>query len=1046
MSEDTNGIDIVDLAYRKYKQHVYYDQLNLVLRKRVAEFEKEFENDVISFDDKLRELKEIVKELSEGELSEGNQNRLNEWIDSIDYHLLPKEITKPNSDPESADTGNFQDKKKGIIIYSNNLSSDTYSVKGINYFIDAPIQLQILCTIWAIKAGRIIDEDLTDSCYSDRLNKKVLRGNDHSSHLYNIYYKEYSLWRDMGISKAISLHKNEKMDVAIVSMDLKQCFYNVVVDFEELKVNLKSRRPEVWPDAEQGNNIELILWLTKIIEKIHERYYNIIKPFLDITHSKINYDKTYPLPIGLISSPILCNWHLNQFDKNVRDKLNPAYYGRYVDDLLFVIANPVVEGDLDNQECLIPFLKKYFLDTGLLICKDEEGIDDEYHLNGYDRLTIQNNKFIIHHYDRNHPCALLQKFKNQIDINSSSFYLLPSNESELDIFNKAYDLIYKGSENVFRNIDSVMENRTAFSKTLTKLIVTLSEADVDPKYLQNTIDHIFRFYKGLNYLNYARFWEKVFSFTLSKKRFEDGSKFYNYAYQSIISIANLKNDDGSEIQKDDEEIKNKLIKDLRDHLLLSLSMPLALLSKEEREIYFEKFCSEKQSDTLGKYSTKFRHSNMVRHYYMTFPLLNYIDGFNGSLIEFPVLSGKSQECRLSPEKIWRSPRHIHFDEYQLFKLFIEISEFKIADDNILDLSEVYNEYKKDVLKVRGHDVKQFSKRLSIPRATYKYKNSEDKSEVSITNIFVDSEEINSHKTELKIGLANIQLSEESIEGSYKNFEKQDLSLKRLMELDSLLNQAKAEKCDFLIFPELSIPYQWLPYMVRYSRRHQIGLIFGLEYWVSNNFAFNFIVTTLPYTDDGKYHSCCFSIRNKNHYSPKEISNLEESGLKIPSTEPPYYYHLIQWKGIQFSVYNCFELADIRHRSLFRSELDLFVACEWNKDVKYFSNIIESSVRDLHCYGVQVNDTKYGDSRIVKPSKSETMNIIQVKGGENCTILVADLDIKKLREFQCLIDPCEYSEFKPLPPGFKRKMIPLRSKRKLNKDKPINTPSEEEVNR
>lgn len=361
MPEDTNEIDIVDLAYRKYKQHVYYDQLNLVLRKRVAEFE----SSDISCDKKLDNLKKIVKELSEDRLSKKNQTQLNEWIDSIDYHLLPKEIIKHKSDPESSDLLSPEkdvsnNPENNIRIYSNNISSDVYSVKGINYFINAPIELQILCTIWVIKAGWIVEENLTDSCYSNRLNKKVLRRNDQSSHLYNIYYKEYTQWRDTGISKAIDLHKNENMDVAIVSMDLKQCFYNVNIDFGKLKEFLESRMSEEFPEVEQLENIELISHLTDIIERIHKTYYNKIKPFLDITHSEINYDKTYPLPIGLISSVILCNWRLNQFDENVRNKLNPAYYGRYVDDLLFVIANPVIEGDFDNREFLITFLKQYF--------------------------------------------------------------------------------------------------------------------------------------------------------------------------------------------------------------------------------------------------------------------------------------------------------------------------------------------------------------------------------------------------------------------------------------------------------------------------------------------------------------------------------------------------------------------------------------------------------------------------------------------------------------------------------------------------------------
>ena len=42
------------------------------------------------------------------------------------------------------------------------------------------------------------------------------------------------------------------------------------------------------------------------------------------------------LPIGFLPSNILGNWFLNRFDQAIADHWNPLYYGRYVDDMLFV--------------------------------------------------------------------------------------------------------------------------------------------------------------------------------------------------------------------------------------------------------------------------------------------------------------------------------------------------------------------------------------------------------------------------------------------------------------------------------------------------------------------------------------------------------------------------------------------------------------------------------------------------------------------------------------------------------------------------------------
>ena len=72
------------------------------------------------------------------------------------------------------------------------------------------------------------------------------------------------------------------------------------------------------------------------------------------------------------------------------------------------------------------------------------------------------------------------------------------------------------------------------------------------------------------------------------------------------------------------------------------------------------------------------------------------------------------------------------------------------------------------------------------------------------------------------------------------------------------------------------------------------------------------------------------------------------------------YPLFIWNGIWFSVYCCYELADICDRALFKSYSDLMIAVEWNKDTNYYSNIIESLSRDMHCFCVQVNSSGYGD--------------------------------------------------------------------------------------
>jgi len=103
----------------------------------------------------------------------------------------------------------------------------------------------------------------------------------------------------------------------------------------------------------------------------------------------------------------------------------------------------------------------------------------------------------------------------------------------------------------------------------------------------------------------------------------------------------------------------------------------------------------------------------------------------------------------------------------------------------------------------------------------------------------------------------------------------------------------------------------------------------------------------------------------------------------------------------------------------KGKIDLLLGVECNKDTNYFSNIVEAASRDLHLYVAQVNTCQYGDTRLTQPVETERKDILRLKGGINDAILVATIDIPKLREFQrkkFILSNIE-REFKPLPPDF-----------------------------
>ena len=151
------------------------------------------------------------------------------------------------------------------------------------------------------------------------------------------------------------------------------------------------------------------------------------------------------------------------------------------------------------------------------------------------------------------------------------------------------------------------------------------------------------------------------------------------------------------------------------------------------------------------------------------------------------------------------------------------------------------------------------------------------------------------------------------------------------------------------------------------------------------------------------------------YVFKDISYSSEEVLK--NTDDKDYYNRISWNGITFASYNCFELSDIKHRTLFKSEIDVLFACVCNKDTNYYQDILGSAVRDLHCYVVQSNASQYGGSCVLRPVKTEDKIMLYVKGGDNTGILITEIDVAGLRDFQYKPDPGNKHGFKPLPPGF-----------------------------
>ena len=163
--------------------------------------------------------------------------------------------------------------------------------------------------------------------------------------------------------------------------------------------------------------------------------------------------------------------------------------------------------------------------------------------------------------------------------------------------------------------------------------------------------------------------------------------------------------------------------------------------------------------------------------------------------------------------------------------------------------------------------------------------------------------------------------------------------------------------------------------------------------------YNYIATILPFTTGKrKYNNAFLYIMDKNDYSPIEFEELSKNGLYCQNRDIAEY-QIFNWNGIRLSPMVCYELTDVMARALLKGKCDFIAATVFNPDTTYFSNIIDSTARDLHAFVIQSNTSYYGDSRVTGPYDRDSKDIFKIKGGDNDHVVIGTINFKKFKTFQ-----------------------------------------------
>lgn len=962
-------MDSIKSAYRKLKSYIYYDNTSLLLRRQLAEYEASGE-----IEKKLQELSSLVLDFS------SNTQYWEALAKSASYWTMAKSFVDP-----------IEDAMPGVI--TNTEGGENYEVDRCTHIINAPIELHICCAWWVIKRGYLLQEMMDIPPYANLI--EIQKSSDGASvvdglRLYRPYFHQYQKWRDRAIGAAKRLISDER-DALIIGLDFKDFYHSLHVDLSKI-------RSDTSPGADLlSDNLQ------SIIELLH------------IEYSRIHGEASI-LPIGLISSGVIANWALKDFDWQMRSSIRPEFYGRYVDDVLIVVNYELEEGEIFESEKVI---RRFLLENNVF---EKKG--GGFNLSSLKSIEVQKDKLSILHFSKDESSALIDKFVKDIRKNSSEYRLLPEDELISSDFDEAaYNLKYSGSGNKLRDIKEFGEDKFGISKYLAKKIFLVLQSDSAPD--DDAIKKVVRFFKGRRAIDLYRLWEKVFTFFVVCGRFDCLADAYQGIEKAIDRLAHISNEDG---------LKGYYKRHLAVALVMALSLCPSRVDKDKRLKKLEKAIAKElsQGDSFISDSIKaIRRSNLVRHNYVMVPLLNYTsptdDGYVDLVGNARWFSSVANEFSIGSEMYKYSPRFVHFHEVSLFTLFNRVPNLSgypvshglksnkredVRSGSYLDAA-FDDFYRLNYLRsptISSDDFPDLEERRS---QIYR----RDPPDGGLTKLHVGA---GNGKVDPVIGIANLRLDEEVF--SHKYMREPIVKDGRRGKINKLLNEAQCEAVDILAFPESSIPVRWLVWVADEARRKGRAMVFGLEHWISSGHAYNFIVTLLPVEYEG-IPTVVVSVRLKNHYAPSEMEILEGYGYKVPKVAEGTY-DIFCWQKMRFTVVNCFELCNIEHRSALRSKIDFLVASEANSDIGYFSNIVESSTRDIHCYVVQVNDSKYGDSRITRPVKSEEKDQIKVKGGRNAVLLVDQINVSQLREFQLK----EYAGqrlmgvFKPTPPDFDKNEV------------------------
>lgn len=929
--EDINETNrMLEGSYKKLKSFFYFDKTQLFVKKYMAEFESD-----------RNRFSETFMAISEN-LSTRNMRYFKALIDQVGFRIMPKKFISTQC----------------ISDCINSSVDHKQKISKVNFFIDMPIELYIIDFLWTLLIGKISTEkrNLFRYAAATRFKKSLFNKSTElktgidfdSNRSFKPYFGLYSAWRNNAFKVIEKQHK--KSDTILLCLDLKSFYYSVEFNFSKIK--------EFLDDDERLGSFD---FLTSVIEEIYFAYTKLIGDYRKGIKGK---DKSCVFPIGIMSTTILRELYLHQFDNQITQTLSPLYYSRYVDDMLIVLAE-------DNAVSFKKedIIKKYLIDTSIARVSNENDLK----LTGYNNIRIQKEKINSFTFLKEQRTVLLDIYAQVINMNSSEANLLP----DIDVLNSsftqnAYNIQNLEISNKIRDLGLLQNNNYNATRFINGLQRIVKNTQIQQHIMDEHFDDVVEFYGGSQSVEFSNNWRSIFElFLLANDKVRARSLFGIIKNEiDYLDFSCLNNDEVYEKKK--KCVLRHLKEDLKEKLYIAVALATSL--NPDFSI----------STKIRNWSRIFRTGNMLNHNMVSYPLINYskLESFPVVGMDMSIISKESGSFELDDFKLKWTPRYINAIEF-----FIANFLYGFCSKNHLtiDPNIIFNRFvKHNNLGAYLESPFGFSKPSDIPNKTHMAAN------------YLFSIKDNANKNP-KIALVNTKIKE-SDAMSTLNDPTILLTIENKIRLFKILNTAKEENVDIIVFPEFYFPTAWLLDISLFAVKNRISIVTGLQYLTFGERAYNNVCTVIPVVTGNSFLTGFLQFREKNFYAPKEKIELSKYGFSCEDNDIPIYYIVDNGK-YRFSTILCYEFTDISSRGSMKSQIEVLFVPQLNKDTNYFSAIVEATTRDLHCFVVQANTSSYGDSRVTAPYKTQYKNILQVKGGDNDVVMISQLDIPGLKKSQ-----------------------------------------------